>query len=1272
MMHPRNFSFDKIKNKVSGGGRRSSESSILEIASAKSADRRNSISNPMIIISESLEKKKHSSSNMNISSSTSNSGGRFRAQSLSLNNGNSRSRSRSVSKKQTKELIKQETAQVISKKLLHVLLDLGLQQPIPLKTTNGNINGPSSKTAKVYVANTNDCIYLAPASSASFTYEDVENGGIPQGRSNQDLMDNDDDDDDDDDEYDHVTEDGDLNGSPLSTSLRINNNESAVLSDDDDDDYDDGLLSPPTRSRANSSNISQNNHPNLKSIPKRLRRKMQSFNSPNYLCTKIDSDTPIPHTFAVIIELDKEISVRDVNIEFQSLTNILWPSSDPYNKTFVKEKFNIGHMEWKTSLDDADFYINISNSNDVKLKNITTLDLAKRTREYKLTKVKDLADGNYPSSFSSRSSIHLEKEPSNPIQSPSTSNTTNSADMSKPGLYVFLLPILLPEHIPPTISSINGSLIHNLSVNFNKTSVKLSRKSKVCASYNLPMVRIPPSFANSIADKPIYVNRVWNDALHYIITFPKKYVSLGSEHLINVKLVPLVKDVIIKRIKFNVLERITYVCKDLSREYDYDGDDPYYLRPLTGDNKTRERVVPVCELKTKNKSTNGNKTDPYKEEIIKCPDNNLLFSCYEPENDNDSPKDDDPLSKTKNDFMIASPLDINIALPFLTTRSDKTIMTSSLNNQDDDNDNAFVNPLSSSSSRKASINPNNRASIASADVPHQNFNPSSPVIGALETSISHGNPDIGKAHKLSSHTDEEFKPDVSSLMAEESHNLLKENIQQGYTTVSKALSPDSNFRHIQIHHRLQVCFRISKPDPKDDYKMHHYEVVVDTPLILLSAKCNDDSIQLPKYDEIDSPQPQFDQQNTNNQGSISFRTPNFEHNGVSIKPLVQDEGEQLPSFEEAISAPSSPITRSISLGDDPLSRIPSIIPKEPAPAYELSLSPSASPKESHEPVNIDELVHKNSGTNASNARQSRIRSSLLNSFAPTSSNLSSQAPSNTSPSVSLSLAARNSTLSENTDYSPDNALSSIATSSSNGLNSSVPSEDSISSSSKSDESSLCLNNSNTNIPQPHSTHNVDVQRMSNQEASRDTESEVAPIRSVDAAVSTVMDHEAKKAQELANAKDKVTSQNNIDNSDSVPSAGLNIIQDESISRIHGDKLSKVLKDNNNKFDPTSSVDSLNAVQTQKSNQDDELSSLFTQETQETSFDQRLPLLQHQSFDDSLQRSVSSLGAKNYLNSTLVNNDTSRNPRGIMKQLTDNLSVVTEADHHQAQDINHRF
>ena len=88
--------------------------------------------------------------------------------------------------------------------------------------------------------------------------------------------------------------------------------------------------------------------------PEGLRKKMESFNSPNYLCTKIDSDSPIPHTFAVIIELKKETIVKDVHFEFQSVTNILWPTCDPYNnKSFVKEKFKIGYMEWLAKMSDA-------------------------------------------------------------------------------------------------------------------------------------------------------------------------------------------------------------------------------------------------------------------------------------------------------------------------------------------------------------------------------------------------------------------------------------------------------------------------------------------------------------------------------------------------------------------------------------------------------------------------------------------------------------------------------------------------------------------------------------------------------------------------------------------------------------------------------------------------------------------------------------------------------------------------------------------------------
>lgn len=992
--------------------------------------------------------------------------------------------------------------------------------------------------------------------------------------------------------------------------------ESAIMSDDEDS----GPLSPASHSRNNSNaNLQASNSTvnlNTRATPKRLRQKMQSFNSPNYLCTKIDADSPIPHTFAVIVDLEKETICRDVVIEFLSLTNILWPSGDPYNKSFVKEKFKIGQLEWQSTLNDADYYINILNSNDVKSKHILASDLAKRTREYKLNNVRDLADGvDEPASH--KSSIQTERDSESSLGSGSVTERAY-----KPGIYVFLLPVLLPHHIPPTISSISGSLSHNVNVTLNKISEKLNRKSKVCACYNLPMVRTPPSFANSIADKPIYVNRVWNDSLHYIITFPKKYVSLGSEHLINVKLVPLVKDVIIKRIKFNVLERITYVSKNLSREYDYDGDDPYHLK-FGSDNKIRERVVPVCELKTKQKSSGSNQTEPYKEEVIKCPDNNLLFSCYEPEDHYDDLNHftlDDPLSKPKlqsKDTMIASPLDINIALPFLTTRSDKTIMTSSVAGTNDDDDTGYIShSFSNSSSRKASSATRNM-SFGNGDLTSPPFPPSSPIIGSLETNISHAHPDFqhSSLSKVVSYgeDDEVFKPDSSALMAEESSNHLKENIQHGYTTVSKALCPDSNFRHIQIHHRLQVCFRISKPDPNDNFKMHHYEVVVDTPLILLSAKCNDDSIQLPKYDEIEG---SIEVSGDAGDG-ITFRTPNFERNGVSIKQLNQYDGDQLPSFEEAMSSPSSPITRSVSLGSEPISRIPSIVPNEPAPAYEAT--PSTTPK-SESPLNIDELVNLQSRTGPANSRKSKIRSSLLNSFAPTpKGSLSGSTEDTPDP-----LAVDDDEEAELVD-NPDDA-SSGQSNSINGQSSSMLSGES--SSLNTDLSLISLNTSHVNIA---------PQTGSSEASTAESAPEAKPVDD-----DTPSDDINDNSQFVDVPEDEAT---NEADSDMTPS-GLNVV-----TPINSETILE-------------SGIPLHVQNTNTSGLDSEMVSLYTQETQENSmFDQRLPLLENQSIDN-LSRTVTNFSMRS---NNLVNTG-SRDPS---KQLTDNLSIITEANQ-PVQDMHHNF
>ncbi|KAL6449572.1 ECM21 Protein ECM21 [Candida maltosa Xu316] len=995
-MHSRTFSFDKFKNKLNN--RHQSETSILELAATTSQNHKK-VSNKLLkrnSIDIPSTSKSNTSSSSNNNSNLSpppplhNEGSRLRASSLSFvthhhhhnhnhnqdsnddsnldPNRNSRSRSRSRSrsfahtqtlspsnffKNKTKDLVKQETAQIISKKLIHMLQSLGLQNPITVKTLS---QGSEAKNCRIYVSNTNDCIYLPPATSASFTYEDVENGGTSLIQPQDDDINNED------------NETASIPSSPSSSSF-------PEQSDND------------------------------------LFHKMKSFHSPNYLCSKIDPSNPIPHTFAVIVELTKDnVTVKDFNIKFQSITNILWPTGDLYNRSHAKEKFIIGDMEWNTSLKDADYYINNSNSNDVKSKHLTAEDLIKRTREYKLASFSDATN----SKNSSTSSVYASSSNNSSTNLPQPSTTSSTNDTYKAGLYVFLLPILLPEHIPATIVSINGTLFHTLSVNFNKLSDKLNRKTKVTASYNLPMVRTPPNIANSIADKPIYVNRVWNDAVHYIITFPRKYVSLGNEHVINVKLAPLVKDVIIKRIKFNILERITYVSKNLSREYDFDSEDPYCCHPPSKENKVRERVVSLCELKTKNKQTSSSgHPDAYKEEIIKCPENNLLFSCYELEQDVENKlQQQQKKSNPNKKSLIASPLDINIALPFLTTRSDKTIMTSAI--EDD-----ITDPQQQSSPHTS-----RRASIISEGGSPAPPNPSSPIIGALETNLVNVD-EIGPHDYI--------KPNLSNYLSEDmtSKTVPSETVQNGYTLVARALYPDSNYRHIQINHRLQVCFRISKPDPKDDFKMHHYEVVVDTPLVLLSSKCGDTSIQLPKYDEINE---LFSPVSTTDSPPV-FRTPNFTNgsNGISIKPLVNSEetidDDILPSFEQATAEPANnaTITRSMSVAEDPLSRMPSIsidgvpavLPGEPAPAYQ---PPSSN--------NIDELVDDSTNVEPSDRKLS-IKQSLSHSFAkPKQHQQQQQSKNNSSDDNSIdSSGSRSSALSnDNSNITPPSSMAPDSTS----------------------------------------------------------------------------------------------------------------------------------------------------------------------------------------------------------------------------------------------------
>lgn len=659
-------------------------------------------------------------------------------------------------------LIKQETSQVIFRKLLHILEDTGVQQPIALDTTQ---NGVASKFMQVHIANSSDCIYLPAAKTKNTLSEELQSRG-----------------------YD-TCDDTDLD---------------SVL-DDVNSQFSGSILG----------------------------KKLKTAISPNYLTTKLETEGLIPHLFAVIVEVGSEgLSLGSVQISFSSEVSTGWPNQD-YRESLKEESYKIASHSWNLELSCADYFISNVNSNERVDRQPSWKDLANRTVTYRLAKSKS-----------------------------STRFLSEFTMEHKAGLYLFLLPIILPSNIPATVKTVNGSLSHRLSVEIPFKSDSRMKGTSAKAKYELPMVRTAPSIATSISDKPIHISRLWNDSLHYVIAFPRKFASLGSEHIINVKLVPVLKDIVLKRIKFNILEKITYLSEDLSKEYDYDGGSNCGLQLKVLRNK--DRVIPLCELRTKQKSSNYILADPFKEEVIKCPNNNLLNACYEPSSN----------SSDSKEVVVASPLDINVALPFLTSEADKKF---------------FSNGIDLSSSVGP---PRKRIASGRADLFSNPEVTSSSIIGSLETQVR---------NQATPMNETELK---SSFKINSSHFASRQGINkdEGSTAQKRALSPDSNFKHIQVSHRLQVSFRISRPEAKDKSKVRHYEIAVDTPLVLLSSKCNDESTQLPSYEESSAmPLP-------------ILETPKYSNNGISIRQLEVRNGDRsLPSFEEAMSSSSSPL-HLVSLG----------------------------------------------------------------------------------------------------------------------------------------------------------------------------------------------------------------------------------------------------------------------------------------------------------------------------------------------------------------------
>lgn len=582
---------------------------------------------------------------------------------------------------------------------------------------------------------------------------------------------------------------------------------------------------------------------------------------------------------AVIMSFKKATTISTIKSELHARVRVYWQHGVPPEKSTNEEFYTLGELKWELNNQNYNLYVprHLSTKNKV----IEQPDSISKPLLFQ--NIADLSGQEY-----------LDKKRSD--ASLLSLDISNDPQTFQPGEYVFLLPVFFSNNIPESVylpsgrvnynfccatklpsnfatasetksdaSSSNSGVSHmsedphvespsHLKITGNKLLKKvkdqfhggsseadaMERKNLFKGEHQIQVVRIPPVIAESTADKPIYINRIWNDALSYEISLSKKYVPAGSEVPIKIKLAPLTKKVSIKRVRVGILEKITYVSKNLEYEFDQteavsnDPYNPYYSEFVC--RRKQERILPLWEIRTKEKGTRS-----MREDIVEnCRSENLLsYSSFRQEGSDEENSD------------VVDSLQINSTLSFpkysvLDKRSSKSV----------------------------------------------------PPYGIDEfTSVHQPNPPQGYTPRRNSATSgvigffagrrasTPFRSRHNSIVAPEakrsktffkSSSNLEVHSHTRYNEPKRGLYLDCvSMKNMHVKHKLEVMLRISRPDPKKPGAEKHYEVLIDTPIFIVSDLCGNTNIELPTYD-------------------------------MATKDGNRDDAFP-PTFEEAVSVPGSPL-----------------------------------------------------------------------------------------------------------------------------------------------------------------------------------------------------------------------------------------------------------------------------------------------------------------------------------------------------------------------------
>ncbi|EDO17913.1 hypothetical protein Kpol_1010p28 [Vanderwaltozyma polyspora DSM 70294] len=600
------------------------------------------------------------------------------------------------------------------------------------------------------------------------------------------------------------------------------------------------------------------------------------------------TDKMTPHGIALVLSVDKPTTLKDFHVQLCSRYRVYWNEGVPPTKTFKEEIYNGGKINWLLTSKNYDLFVpsNVTSKDKIS-ENINAERSLKLLRNYPPSKRK------YIESAQTRSKL-LGK-----VQNSKTR-------MLQPGDYVFILPVVFPNNIPESLYFPSARVGYRLciaskylgssnasqegssqapnqqvyvgqnrdSADSLQSSAQTSHTQKtfsnslfkkvkgslrmpndherpktndsrdIYVEYPINVVRMPPQISVSTANKSIYINRVWANALAYEISIGQKFISLNSKVPVKIKLTPMSKHLRVERVRVSIVEKITLVSKN--HEYEFDQTDilardpynPYYQDFQT--KRRKERTLALLEVRTKEKGGRA-----LREEIVDNAFEGNLLSY-------DTIKDQSRPSKTVG---ITESISIESKLEFpkyddLDKKSAKTLAPYGVDHYNTDSTIEEEQTIQPPTSRRGSVLgffSSKSNSVQSPKKPEQ--------------------PQVAPNPRLNVTT---FRTNAENQV--KSHTKLYE--------AKRGIYLDSlNCSNVSCKHKLEVMFRISKKDDNESIKARNYEVLIDIPIYVVSELCNSENMDLPTY-EMASVEPR-----TKSESAMDFP----------------------PSFEEVFSVPGSPM-----------------------------------------------------------------------------------------------------------------------------------------------------------------------------------------------------------------------------------------------------------------------------------------------------------------------------------------------------------------------------